>query len=226
MTLAITTFNRWEMLLESFANLADDPRLDEILIMDDHSKDKYWNKIKELPKFNQKVKVARQFENRGMSENKRDAIALSKSQWVIIGDSDNIFGPDYLDNIPQIRRPQTIYAPSFAKPSFDYRVYQDNHYTKETVKEKINEPMFNCFLNTCNYVVHRDTYLKVWEENKTIGCADTIFFNYLWLESGNGFYICPGMHYQHRVHNGSGFLQGIDYNMKQAEGVKKLIREL
>lgn len=226
LTLAITTYNRYEMLLESFAKVIGDPRIDEVLIMDDHSEDKYWNKIKDLSKFNPKIKVARQDKNRGMSENKHDAIALSKSDWVIIFDSDNVLNDSYLNNIPQIRRKQTIYAPSFAKPNFDYRIYQGNHLTTDTVKEKINEPMFNCFLNTANYVVHRDTYLNIWEENKTIGCADTIWFNYLWLKAGNGFYICPGMWYEHRIHKGSGFVQEIDYNLKQAENVKRSILAL
>lgn len=226
LTLAITVYNRYEMLLESFAGVIDDHRIDEILIMDDHSEDKYWNKIKELPKFNPKIKVVRQQENRGMSENKQTAIQVSKSQWVIIGDSDNIFNKDYVDAIPEVKNETTIFCPSFAKPHFDYRGYENKFIDLVFFKKHINEPAFNCFMNTCNYVVNKEQYLKVWYKNDTVKQADTTWFNYLWLKARNGFFICPGMHYQHRVHAGSGFLENAAYNMAKAQEIKKLIMAL
>lgn len=225
LTFAITVYNRWELLLESFAGIIDDPRIDEILICDDHSADEYWNKIKDLGKFNPKIKVIRQLENRGMLENKRDAIYYSKNEWVIIADSDNVFTKEYIDNIPQIRRPQTIYSPSFGRPNFDYRLYQGQHITKEVVQQHINEDMFNCFLNTFNCVVHRETFLSVWQKND-VKSADSIWFNYLWLKAGNGFYICPRMWYDHRVHSGSGFLADYDESMEKAKSIKKIILAL
>lgn len=233
LTLAITTYNRHEMLLESFANVVDDKRIDEIIIMDDHSEDKYWNKIKDLGAFNHKIKVTRQLFNRGMSENKRDAIACSKNQWVIIFDSDNIIRPDYLDAI-ELRTARhngemflnNIYCPSFAKPHFDYRKYENKNYSAIEVVKVLSEPEFSCLINTCNYVVHRDSYLSVWQENKEMKASDTIWFNYLWLKAGKSFFVVPGMHYYHRVHKDSGFIQDCDFNMKKAEEIKKLIRQL
>lgn len=226
LTLAITTWNRYEMLLESFAGVIDDPRIDEILIMDDCSEVEYWNKIKELPKFNPKIKVVRQLENRGMSVNKRDAVFNSKNDWVILFDSDNIIGKDYLNAIEKARLiPAVIYCPSFAKPNFDYRAYENMMFDK-VGKPPLNEPMCNCLFNTCNYVVNRNSYLEVWQENKEMRGSDTIWFNYLWMKAGYYFAVIPGMHYIHRVHPGSGFMQEVDYNMRQAGKVKKLIQEL
>lgn len=227
LTLAITVYNRYEMLLESFANVIDDDRIDEILIMDDHSDEEYWKKIKDLPAYNPKIKVIRQLQNRGMSVNKRDAIFHSKNDWVIIFDSDNVIGKDYLDALwPKAADRSIIYCPSFAKPEFDYRKYEGQYYYKKDVKIGIKFTMFNCLLNTCNYVVNREKYLSVWEENNTVGCADTIWFNHLWLKSGNSFYVVPNMHYFHRVHDGSGFMKEVDYNMRKAEEIKKLIMAL
>lgn len=241
LTLAITVYNRYEMLLESFANVIDDPRIDEILIMDDCSEPEYWNKIKELPKFNPKIKVVRQLENRGMSVNKRDAVFNSSNEWVIIGDSDNIFGKKYIDSFCNVIDPdfilngnklpytwnRFIFCPSFAKPNFDYQQFQGQQFGTGMMDAKIpTDPLFFTLLNTCNYVVNREKYLIVWKENPEMKGSDTIWFNYLWLKAGGCLAIVPGMHYEHRVHPGSGFLQDADYNMKKAEEIKKLIMQL
>lgn len=231
LTLAITVYNRYELLIESFANIIHDHRIDEVLIMDDCSKDEYWNKIKELPKYNPKIKVVRQLENRGMSVNKRDAIFNSRNEWVLIGDSDNVFGSDYLDALEKTEQlfgqllSGFIYSPSFAQPIFDYRQFERYKFTSEDLP-KLNDPSCMCLFNTCNYVVNRDMYLKVWEENKEMKGSDTIWFNYLWLKKGFSLYVVPGMYYFHRVHEGSGFMEHVEYNMKKAEEVKQKILAL
>jgi len=231
LTLAITNYNRYDLLLESFSQVIDDPRIDEIIIMDDHSKDEYWNKIKELPALSPKIKVVRQLENRNMSVNKRDAIFHSKNDWVLIGDSDNIFGKDYLDALEKIwSKPHQpidtwIYSPSFARPTFDYRKFEDYIFDL-TDLPKLNDPSCNCLFNTCNYVVNREKYLEVWKENKEMRGSDTIWMNYLWLKNEYCFYVVPGMYYFHRIHSGSGFAQEMDYNMKKAEEIKKKILSL
>lgn len=231
LTLAITVYNRWELLLESFASVIDDPRIDEVLVMDDHSDDQYWNKIKDLGKFNPKIRVVRQLQNRGMSINKRDAIFNSKNDWVLIGDSDNVFEPDYLNALEKIWNkpgqpvPGWLYSPSFAKPTFDYRKFEDYVFDMADLP-KLNDPSCMCLFNTCNYVVNRLQYLAIWQENKEMKGSDTIWFNYLWLKSGYGLYVVPGMYYFHRVHDGSGFMKDVDYNMKKAEDVKQMILKL
>lgn len=228
LTFAVTVYNRYEMLLESFAGILHDPRIDEILIMDDCSEDKYWSKIKDLPNLNPKIKVVRQLQNRGMSVNKRDAVSNSKNEWVILADSDNVFGKDYLDAIenqdPLIGR--IIYCPSFAKPHFDYRNIQKAYNIKHFTRPDFSIPAINCFFNTCNYVVTKKEYLRVWEQNDEMEGTDTIWFAYLWLKAGNYLEVVSDMQYYHRVHKESGFLKELDYNMKKAEEVKKLIMAL
>jgi glycosyltransferase involved in cell wall biosynthesis len=230
LTLAITVYNRWKFLLESFANVIDDDRIDEILIMDDCSADEYWKKIQGLPKFNPKIKVVRQLQNRGMSVNKRDAIFNSKNEWVIIFDSDNVIGKDYLDALGKHsltgHQSSIIFCPDFARPNFDYRKYKDEFWGAQSIKGFLCQTEMSCFLNTCNYVVNRERYLQVWQENKEVISSDTIWFNYLWLKSNGCFIVTEGMNYHHRVHSGSGFLQDVDYNMKKAEEIKKLIQSL
>jgi glycosyltransferase involved in cell wall biosynthesis len=229
LTLAITTFNRYDLLLESFSQVIDDPRIDEILICDDHSKDEYWNKIKELPSLSPKIKVVRQLENRNMSVNKRDAIFHSKNEWVIIFDSDNVIDKDYLDALEKGSdwAIKVIHCPELAKPHFDFRnipqVYNIPYLNK---RPDFSNPMVSCLFNCCNYVVNREAYLSVWEENKEMIGTDTIWFAYLWLKKGNYFEVTTGMQYFHRVHKDSCFLQDVDYNMKKAQEIQKMISQL
>ena len=226
-TLAITTYNRFDLLLESFADVVNDNRIGEVLIVDDHSDPQYWNQIKDLDKFNPKIRVIRQAINRGMSVNKRDAVAYSKYDRVILFDSDNIIKPDYLDAIPNEAIPSgnVIYCPSWAQPDFDFRSFAGAYFDgKKSAKMIAESAAFNTMMNACNYVVPKHEYIRVWQENKDMKGSDTIWFNYLWLKAGNKFYVPSQMHYFHRVHKESGFLKDMSYNMVMADKIKKLIQ--
>lgn len=225
-TLAITTHNRYELLLESFSEVIADDRIDEVLIMDDCSDKEYWDKIKDLGSFNPKIKVMRQARNRGMMQNKADAVAFAKNEWVILFDSDNIIKPDYLDAIPISPNRITIYLPDFAWPHFDYRKFDNTCIDKNNVKNIVKDDMGYCCMNTCNYVVHKDEYAKVFKRNSEIDATDTIYFALLWLKSHRDFYVVPGMTYFHRVHKGSGFMKNMNKNMNHAASIKKLLMQL
>lgn len=231
LSLAITTFNRFEYTVESFAQVIDDPRIDDIVLLDDHSTDGSYEKLRDHFAGNKKVRVIRQAQNRGMSLNKRDAIALSKNKWVIIFDSDNIISPKYLDAFyEQLERDGTahhfcIYMPDFAKPKFDYRRFAGMTYGVMS-RPPVHDDMGNCLMNTANYIVNRNEYVRVYEYNAEHIASDTIWFNYNWYKAGNTFYVVPGMEYFHRIHPGSGFLQDADYNMKKSAEVRKLIMQL
>src|SRR5688572_28640863 len=97
LSLCITTYNRYEMTIESFSKVLDDPRIDDIVIIDDASEDGSGLMLFNYFKDNDKVRVILQATNKGMCKNKFDAIAFARNEWAIIFDSDNIIGPDYLD---------------------------------------------------------------------------------------------------------------------------------
>lgn len=226
LTLAITVYNRYDLLLESFSNVIDDPRIDEILICDDCSAPEYWNKIKELPKFNEKIKVVRQLQNRGMAENKRDAVALSKNNWVILFDSDNVIDKNYIDAIPETLNANTIYLPCFARPQFDFRKFSHLLIDKEDAAIRIKDDNFNMMLNCCNYLVNRDEYVNVYQPDPFVKASDTITFAYHWLKSGSNFKVVAGMEYDHRIHAGSGYLQDVNYNMMKSAITRNKIQSL
>lgn len=226
LTLAITNYNRYELLLKAYAEVIDDPRISEVLIMDDHSDPDIFKLVHELRTTHPKIRVIRQTVNRGMMQNKADAIAFSKNEWVIIFDSDNIIRKDYLDAIPETLDSGTIYLPDFAAPNFNYQMFGGWEVTSLNVKRFVLDDNGNLCLNTCNYLVHRDTYGKVFKNNPEMKGTDTIYMAYLWLTAGKKFYVVPGMSYYHRVHPGSGFMADAAYNMKKSEEVRKLIAAL
>ncbi len=236
LSLCITTFNRSAMVLEVFDKVYDHPLIDEIVIVDDASDPKYSDELGEvLSKHLAKHKIQqyRNLYNLGMSRNKAEAVSKAKNEWVILFDSDNIIYPEYLWPIetligitPRLLNPKWIYCPQFAEPDYDFSNLPGK-IDKENAKDLINLREFRVFANTCNYIVNKDEYLKVYEYDETIKESDTIYFNYLWLKSGGAFCILRDMKYYHRRHEGSGWLNGDHrYNMKKAAELQEKIKNL
>lgn len=234
LSLAITTFCRYAMTVESFAQVIDDPRIDDIVILDDCSTDGSYEKLRDHFKGNEKVRVIRQAQNRGMLVNKFHAVGYAKNEWVALIDSDNVIGKSYIDAVFSITvypgllqlYKDTIYVPEFSKPTFDYRKFSGKSFNKSNVVDLINDRMGVCLLNTCNYLLHRNTYASVFKDNPEIKGTDTLWFNYLWLKAGYSFYVVPGMQYYHREHDGSTWLQNAAYNMTKAEELNRKILAL
>lgn len=246
LSLCITTYNRFDLLKESYAQVIDDPRISEIIIVDDCSTEPgIKEKVNSLA--GGKVKVFHQVENRGMSRNKADAIGYASNPWAIIFDSDNIIGKDYLDAfynfLDQWEEPYAshsirnnfIFCPDFAKPKFDYRDFKWGNggigirsgiYGARESAFEIKNDSFNCLLNTCNYIVNRDFYLKTYQYNPKHIASDTVWHNYNHLKAGGLLVVVPDMQYEHRTHKGSGFLQGVDHNMRMQAEVRKMIMGL
>jgi glycosyltransferase involved in cell wall biosynthesis len=235
LSLCLTNYNRYEMLLESFQHVYDDPRITEIVISDDCSEPKIYRKLEAFCKDKPKIKLFRNEKNVGMSLNKKLAIERASNPWCTLFDSDNVLRQDYLDAIYRVYDKQSkrlildnncIYCPEFASPQFNYKRFAGQTISQKNVRQFINQPLFDCLLNTCNYLVNRNRYLQVYQGDRSVKASDTIHFNYLWLKSGGSFYVVPGMQYFHRVHSGSGFLADVNYNMQQAEKTKLMIMNL
>lgn len=233
LSLCLTNYNRTELLAASFAQVLKDERIGEVVISDDCSSDSVWewlvNKYKDEPK----VRLHRNEVNLGMLVNKNEAISLAKYKWCILFDSDNVLTTEYLDALfthfnenHYAWQDNMIYMPTGALPNFDYSKYAGSVVFKTNAKALMNEPMFVCALNTCNYVVNRDSYLKVFNYNAEMKATDTIWFNYNWLKNNGGFFFVPNMTYQHLVHDESGFMQDYRYNLQKGEEVKKMIMAL
>lgn len=243
LSLCVTTYNRYEMTIESIEKVQGDPRITDIVILDDCSPDGSAERLSRYYQHNSKVSVGRQRKNVGMSLNKRDAIESARSKWCIIFDSDNIIGTDYLDafekyitdnrGVPNIEAVEKnyIFCPDFAKPDFDYRAFSQGPptyglYNAKDAARCMVDSRFNCLMNTCNYIVNREFYLQTYVYDSTHKASDTIWHNYNHLKAGGVFSVVPDMQYFHRVHKDSGYMKEFEYNIAKAEEVRKLIQHL
>lgn len=199
-SLCLTNYNRQEMLYESFARVLNDDRIAEIIIVDDASTGIPFQAVEYYCSLYPKIKLFRNSKNLGCYRNKREAISKASNEFVIIFDSDNVIKQDYLDRVfEQEWKRDTIFAPDFARPHFDYTGFSGETITKENVAGMVDRKQFTALINTMNYFVHRDEYLRVWEDRDEPWTADTALQNYNWLKAGNKIHVLKGLQYEHRT---------------------------
>lgn len=228
LSLAITTYMRYDLTIQSFAKVIDDERIDDIVLLDDASPDNSYERLRDYFAGNDKVTVRRQIANRGMSLNKAHAIALCKNDWVIIFDSDNVLEKSYIDALEAVGEfnEDTLYLPVGALPNFPYAKYSGQTIDRNNIKDCMGDPMFRCSLNTCNCLVNKDFYRRVFKEDETIGCADTINHCFNHLMAGGKLYFVPNLTYFHLVGPQSAFMENVSYNMAKAKEIENKIMQL
>jgi len=214
-SLAITTFNRTTLTIESFINIIDNDFIDEIVIVDDCSDQiDIWDELVFLTAEYDKVKLYRNDVNLGIYGNKHMAVSLCKNEWVILFDSDNVINNDYIDCIRNIIVDKSvIYCPEILYEVddgvvFNFTQFSKNNITCDVIVDNIYKDIFQALLNTCNYLVNKEEYLRVRKTGTgTDTAADTIHFAYLWFLSGNTMCVVPNLYYIHRLHSDSGWLK-------------------
>lgn len=230
LSLCITTFNRAEMCIESFRDVIDDERIDEIVIIDDHSTDDSFRRLYDHFCVNQKVSLFKQSVNRGMSVNKQSAIYFAKNEWCILFDDDNKLDKSYLDSLFEVLDESSveseIFMPARAMPNFIYDDFAGESMHRSNIQVYVNKPLFGAMMNTCNYVVNRSFYLRTWQHNPEMKGTDTAWYNYLHLKNDGSFFVVPYMRYEHRVHAESGWMKDAHYNMAKGKEIENLIKAL
>lgn len=215
-SLCITTHNRDQMTVDSFAQVLNDDRISEIVIVDDHSDEAIFANLQFMVNGMDKVKLFRNHKNLGCYHNKRMAVECATNEWVILFDSDNIIGVDYLDAIQNYKgvnhnHEKIIYQPEWARPHFDFRAYSGKLFSPiYHIRNYTIQQTFLTMLNAMNFFVNRNEYLRVFDTTKEEPwTADSIYFNYLWLKAGNSIYVTPGLQYDHLVHDGSHYKNNV-----------------
>lgn len=212
-TLAITSYERTDLLFESFKDVIDDDRISEIVIVDDCSSEKVYKEISHYCSSIRKVNLYRNDRNLDCYKNKREAIAVSLNEWVILFDSDNIISKRYVDRCEALMiagvNDHTVYQPSFARPHFDFTKYSGSIISKYNASIHLQDSTFQTMLNAMNYFVNRKEFLRVWKGDIDPVTSDSIYHNYNWLNAGNDIYVVPDLEYEHRVHDGSHYKKNV-----------------
>lgn len=217
-SICIPTYNRYQMTLESFAQVLDDPRVSEIVIVDDCSTDDSYTQLVEYTTHIQetlvytKIEIYRNDSNQDCYWNKRIAIEHATEDWCILLDSDNIIDKTYLDTLFAIQdwNPDTIYTPQFARTAFDFRAFAGTTLSRNNIRQQlqIHNNLETC-LNAANYFVNREEYLLCFDESNDPVTSDSIYTCYNWLHSGNNIYVVPGLEYDHRIGHASHYTTNI-----------------
>ena len=207
-SICLTHFNRPEMLVRAFKQFIDDDRISEIIIVDDNSENLQYINLLELISTRSKVKVFKNDVNIGCFRNKKRAIELATNEFACLWDSDNVFDKSYIDKIYAygLWDKQTIYAPSQAG-KFDYRHFEGRMLHRQNIKKFVGATNFEAMINTMNYFVNRDEYLRVWNDKEEPHAIDSMYQNLQWLTAGNKFFVVPGLKYEHTVHPGSVYMK-------------------
>lgn len=220
-TLAITTYNRDQMVIEAIQNVLDDPRISEIVIVDDCSDQGFYASLKfKLFRINNpKIKLYRNEKNLDCYRNKREAVSKASNGWVMLLDSDNIMDKGYVDRfvLEHEKRHkedpfshEVIYTPEYAMPHFDFKSLSGIMISRNNVAELLEtHKQLETLLNACNYAFNKWIYLDVWDGTVDPVTSDSIYFAYKWLELGCRIYVTPGMQYTHRIHSGSHYQTNI-----------------
>lgn len=210
-SLAVTHYNRPYMLMECFEKVQDDPRIGEIIIQDDASDATQFQKIiKHYQTLgNLKIKIYRNLTNQGVYRNKYYSVLNSQNQWVIVFDSDNIIGVDYIDRIYSLRQwdESLVYCPDYAKTEFNYKLFAGHVISRSNVSEFYKWKRFDCLINTMNCFVNRQKFIEAFDPIVDPIAADSAYFNYQWLKRDHAMYVVPDLEYVHRIHPGSHYVQ-------------------
>lgn len=215
-SVAIPHYRRGPLIHRPLKNLLHDPRVAEVVIVDDGSPiDEYRILEKAVQEFNLsgKIRLVRRDENLGAQATKIDCIAESSREWVLLLDSDNTAFRSYLDAFFDIqhRDPSTIYCAPKAFPYFSFAPLagkvMDWKACVEWTRSKLLRRVY--IMNDGNYVVHRPSYIATVGPLRDLrrDVVDVLVANYLWLSKGGKLQILPSGAYHHRIDASSFWLR-------------------
>lgn len=219
-SVCLTTYNRTDLVIEAIEQIVSDPRVDEIVIVDDCSdiNQYYLLELKLMQFKNQshtnKIRLERNPKNLDCYLNKKRAIELAKNDWCIIFDSDNILTKQYLDVLFEYEwavgwNKKILLTPEFARPAFDFRWLSNTLLSRSNVARFIDQRNCEVMLNAMNYFVNREEYLRVFDNDIDPITSDSIYQALRWLENDNKIYVLPGLQYDHRLHIESHYLKNV-----------------
>ena len=229
-TLAVTAYNEsqrgnFQWIRECVGPASMSPVVREIVVVNDGTDD-----FDALTKALADIPKVRLFQNETRLHvfgNKLESVYRATSDWVLLGDSDNVMRADYFNRLVA-QQPWDLrdwYCASFARPAFDYRKLIGVWDLRDTHRMAAIKA-FWCFGNTGNQFTHRGRWMETFghlrgkrfdleqpdyfeaanrNDEKWLlayGAQDSFFLFKQWLISGNRVHCVDGMEYDHRMDTG------------------------
>lgn len=220
-SLCIPTMDRFESFLEkyliSYLDFLKINIIDELIICDENGNDynKISNKYKYLLQNKLNFKIYKNDNILGVFKNKLKVCSLASNKYVALIDSDNfcdenyfISAKKYIYNNEKNFSNNIILSPSFAKPNFNYKMFENSVITKYNLKNYYNNNNFNILLNTGNFILHKNIIDNINFDDSVmfqITACDVLFFNLLAFQQFDNLqiHVVENMEYEHIVHSGS-----------------------
>lgn len=216
-SLCIPTMNRFDGFLRGYLlyylQYLKEGIIDEVVICDETGND--YQKIIETFGFLPNFKVVKNDSVLGVFKNKLKVASLATSDYIAIIDSDNFCDATYFNTVKKYITEKehmfssaVILAPSFAKPNFNYKQFENAVVTKSNFKDFYYAGNFETLLNTGNFVVNKKIIENIRYDESVmfvITAADVLYFNLLaYLQFDDlQLHVVENLEYNHVVHGGS-----------------------
>lgn len=221
-SLCITTLNRFDNFLKkNIPKYLENDLISEIIVSDESISNDFKLLQEYFGENNSKLKLLKNEKILGPFLNKVRCCKEAKNEWIVLMDSDNFADVDYFKIAEQyIKSSQhkineyTILSPSMASPNFDYKFLANIILTKNNIRKYYNDPMFNCFINTGNYIISKKIinnfcFEKDLDIIKSSNACDVKLMNTLFFEQFENLniHVLENMKYEHVVHDESVYLK-------------------
>ena len=218
-TLCITTLDRFQTFLKkNIPKYLDNELISEIIISDENGND--IKLIQEHFPNKTKLKLFKNEKILGPFLNKIQCCKYASNEWIALIDSDNftdfhyfIIANQYISGSNSVNK-ESIISPYLAMPNFDYGFMSNVILTKNNIKKYYSKPMFNCFINTGNYILNKYLIdnLNIDDEARLIeisSACDVKLINTLFMEQFENLniHVVENMKYEHVVHDESIYLK-------------------
>ncbi|NDA89329.1 MAG: glycosyltransferase [Alphaproteobacteria bacterium] len=225
LSLCIPTLNRFDGFLneyiEKYLQFLNDGVIDEIVISDENGND-YYKILEKYGNNNPNLRVYKNENVLGVFLNKLKVCSYSSKNFIALIDSDNFCNIDYfikmkkyiLDNNLHLSEKPLLLSPSFAKPNFNFKHFENAVITRNTIENYENENVFSTLMNLGNYILTKNITDNItYDVNllKNISACDVQYFNLLAFRqfSNLEFHVIKDAEYQHVVHGDSEYLKTI-----------------
>ena len=226
-SLCIPTMKRFDTFLQknliSYIVSLTKNIIDEIIICDETGEDyeKIMNLFGDVINNDPRIQIHKNDSRLGVFKNKLKVCSFAKHKYIALIDSDNFCDENYFRTAKEYIRhnegwfPKSIIlSPSFSKPKFNFKNFENSVITKHNIHKYTRNYMFWTLLNTGNYIVTKSSINNITYDNSImhkISACDVLYFNLLLFQQFEDFelHIVNNLEYNHVVHDDSLYLTTI-----------------
>lgn len=227
LSLCLTSHNQTKEVMQSFQAIVDDPRVSEIIIIDDGSKKQSYAALQKKCEGVSKIKLFRCDKQKGARDSMILSVEKATFSRCIVFDSRNQITKEYVSGYETAYNYDTVInMPTKGMPLFDCQRFSKWLITAGNVKTFMAAyPQAGLVLTNGNYVLHKERFLALFKKFKgygdgSLGGLGIPLMNFFWMKEGGSFLLNAGMHYIHPL------AEETEQEVRQRERVLELFKLL